>query len=410
MPMTPTRKRLLLWSVPALLLAAAMAWLLAPRPVPVDLARAAVGPLTVTVEAEGETRVRDVFTVSAPVAGRMQRLAVEVGDVVEDGAPVAVIRPADPVFLDARTATAAVAGVRAAEAAVAGARAEVARAESDLSFARSELDRARRLAEEGTIPRRSLERAQADFSAGTAALEAARDALRAREAELEAARAGLIQPGEPQSLDAAEAAPDTCCVHVPAPASGRVLAVLQESEAVVQAGQPLLEIGDPRALEVTVDLLSSDAVQVRPGMAATLVDWGGAPLNGVVRRVDPSGFTEVSALGIEEQRVNVIIDPADGSRWPESLGHAFRVVAQIAVWHSDEVLTVPMGAVFRDAAGWAVFRVEDGTARHRPVTLGRMEGLTAQVTAGLAEGDSVVLHPGDRVAPGTSVTARETEG
>lgn len=409
MPMTPARKRLLLWSVPLLVVAGLLGWMLAPRPVPVDLAQATVAPLTVTVEAEGETRVREVYTVSAPVAGRMQRLSVEVGDRVEDGTPVVVIRPAAPGFLDIRTATAALAGVRAAEAAAAGARADLARAESDLAFARAELDRARRLAEDGTIPRRSLEMAETNFRAARSAVDATRDALRARDAELEAAQARLIQPGAPQLDGAAPPAGDACCVHVTAPASGSVLAILQESEAVVQPGQALLEIGDPADLEVTVDLLSSDAVQVRPGMPADLVDWGGTPLAGVVRRVDPSGFTKVSALGIEEQRVNVIIDPAAGAPWPPSLGHAFRVVARIVVWHDDAALTVPLGAVFRDGDGWAAFRVEDGVAQLRPVTLGRTEGLTVQVTEGLADGDVVVQHPGDRVAAGTAVTGRAVD-
>lgn len=409
MAMTPKGKRLALWSVPVVLLVAGLAWALAPKPVPVDLAAAAVAPLTQTVEADGETRVRDIFVVSAPVGGTMERLGVQVGDVVADGEPVAVIRPAAPGFLDSRAATAALAGVRAAEAAVAVARAELARTQSDLAFARGELDRNRRLARDGTVSRRSLEKAEAEFAAAEAALAAARDGLGAREAQLEAARAQLIQPGIVQSAEAAAAASETCCVHVAAPAGGRVLAVLQESEAVVRAGQPLLEVGDPRDLEVQVDLLSSDAVRVRPGMAATLLDWGGEPLAGVVRRIEPTGFTKVSALGIEEQRVNVVIDPAEGVRWPETLGHAFRVLARIDVWHSEGTLTVPMGAVFRDGDRWAVFRVADGRARLHPVALGRSDGLTAQVTDGLAEGDVLVLHPSDRVRDGTAVAPRLEE-
>jgi len=406
MPMTPRGKRILIWSVPTAALAGALAWALAPKPVPVDIAHVTRGPLTVTVEAEGETQVRDVYVVSAPVSGRMQRLSVEVGDAVKQGEAVAIIRPADPSFLDTRAAQAALAEVHAAEAAVAVARAELTRAESELTFARAELARYRELARKGTVSQRTLERVEADYRVAQAAAAASRQSLDAREAELDAARARLIQPGLAPIDDPAGPAEQTCCVPLPAPADGSVLAALQESEAVVQPGQPILEIGDPRDLEVKVDLLSSDAVQVRQGMPATLVDWGGPPLAGVVRRVEPSGFTKVSALGIEEQRVNVLIDPTDEAPWPDTLGHAFRVLARIAVWHTDDTLTVPMGAVFRDGTRWAVLRIEDGVARHRTVTLGRNNGLTAQVLDGLDDGDALVLHPSDRVRDGTPVEAR----
>ncbi len=399
--MAPNIKRTLLWSVPVLLLVVALAMALRPRPVAVDMARAALTPLRVTVTAEGMTRVREIYRVSAPVSGEVQRLPAEAGDAVTAGETViAALRPAFAGFLDARTLAEAEAAAGAAEAAEAQARAELDRAAAEAAFASAELDRAARLAKAGTVARRTLDRAKADADAAAAALEVARATVEARRHQLEVARARLMQPAPGET-----AQPD-CCVEVRAPISGQVLAVLQKSQAVVAAGTPLAEIGDPADLEVVADFLSTDAVRIRPGMTAEVRDWGGAPLPAVVRRVDPAAFTKVSALGIEEQRVYVVLDFAAGQPVPASLGHAFRVVAEVVVWATPETLTVPLGTLFRDGTEWAVFHVEDGVAHRRPVEVGRMTSETAEIVAGLAAGDTLVLYPSDIVTDGTPVTER----
>lgn len=399
--MAPNTKRTLLWSVPVLLLVVAVGMALRPRPVPVDMTQAALTPLRVTITAEGMTRVREIYRVSAPVAGEVQRLLAEAGDTVTSGETViAALRPAFAGFLDARALAEAEAAAGAAEAAEAQARAELDRAAAEAAFASAELDRAARLAKAGTVARRTLDRAKADADAAAAALDVARATVEARRHQLEVARARLMQPAP------GETAQTDCCVEVRAPISGQILTVLQKSQAVVAAGTPLAEIGDPADLEVVADFLSTDAVRIRPGMTAEIRDWGGAPLPAVVRRIDPAAFTKISALGIEEQRVYVVLDFAAGQRVPPNLGHAFRIVAEVGVWATPETLTVPLGTLFRDGTGWAVFRIEDGIAHRRPVEVGRMTSESAEVVAGLAAGDMLVLYPSDTVTDGTPVTER----
>lgn len=382
-----------------------------PQPVPADMARIERGPLAVTVDEEGQTRVRDVYTVSAPVAGRVLRIEAEAGDpVTEDVTVVATIQPTDPSFLDARSRTQAEAAAKAAEAARTLADADVDRAQAELDFARSELERARRLAERGNVSQATLDRARLDMRTRAARLEEAKAALRMREFELENARALLIQPGEePDAEGAGDGSGGAgCCVPVRSPVTGRVLRVIQESEGVVAAGAPLIEVGDPTDLEIVTDLLSEDAVRVSEGDEVAIEDWGGEQvLSGVVRRVEPFGFTKVSALGIEEQRVNVIIDFAGDAAARAELGHGFRLDTRIFVWRAEDVLKVPVSALFRHGGDWAVFRVVDGEAVLTPIGIGRRNPLEAQVTEGLEEGDRVVVHPSDRVVDGVSVTPRD---
>lgn len=403
---TVRERRLLFWTPIVTLTVLAVGWLFWPRAVPVDFAVAAPGPLVVSVSDEGETRVKDVFVISAPVAGLMRRITLEAGDEVVAGTTVAAyIEPSDPSFLDRRGATEARAAVRAAEAGANLALASVHRAEAERDFAQAELVRYRGLAARDTISASDLDAAERRARTAAAALEEARAAQRVREAELAQARAQLMAPGTPRRTRST----GCDCIEVTSPVSGSVLRILRESEGVVASGTALLEVGDPARLEVVVDLLSTDAVRVRPGQRVLIEAWGGGePLGGTVRRVEPFGFTKVSALGIEEQRVNVVIDFTDPpARW-QRLGHGYRVEPRIVLAAAERALKVPRAALFRDGTHWAVFADDGGRAQLRHVELGLENGLEAEIRTGLAAGDRVVLQPGDRVSDGTRVTSRGT--
>lgn len=370
--------------------AALLAFLFAPVPIPVDFADVTRGGMVVTVDDEGETRVKEIYVVSAPVGGLLQRIERHAGDAVIAGETVvASIRPTDPTFLDARSRGQAEAAVRAAEA--------------ELEFARSDYERAERLSQGQTISQRELERAVLDVKIREAALATAQAALRVQSFELETARARLISPG--QALSRTDGA---CCVELRAPVSGRVLRVLHESESVVAAGTPLVEIGDPSDLEIVVDLLSAESVKIVQGAAVRIEEWGGGiMLNGEVRRVEPSATTKVSALGIEEQRVNVIIDFTDPPAARAALGHGFRVQAHIVVSRADDVVKVQLGALFRQGSDWAVFvAADDGRARIRKVTVGQRNSAEGEIVDGLREGERIVLHPSDRIADGVRIAER----
>jgi len=401
--MTGQRRRLLLWGCLALLLLAGLAYALWPRPVPVDFVVAARGPLVVTVDEEGETRIRDVFVLDAPIAGRMRRIDLDVGDAVTAGeSVVARIEPIDPSFLDVRSEAQAEAAVDAAEANRRLAAAEVVSAEAELDFAESELYRARELIGDQHISERALDDAERNFRTRQAALETAKAALRMRESELRHARTQLLSPAETQRNVA-----DCDCVTLTAPVSGSILRIIHESEGVVQPGEALIEIGDPRDLEIVVDYLSEDAVKIEAGQRVIIEEWGGtADLEGRVDRVEPFGFTKVSALGIEEQRVNVIIDFTDEPSAWQRLGHGFRVETRVVLWRGDDVLKIPLTALFRNGDDWSVFVEEDGRARKRKVTLGQRTGFEAEITEGLEVGERVVLHPSDRVVEGVGLAAR----
>ncbi|MEO1000644.1 MAG: HlyD family efflux transporter periplasmic adaptor subunit, partial [Pseudomonadota bacterium] len=326
--MSANARRILFWAGPALALAALIVWALRPQPVEVDLVTVTSGPITVTVAETGETRIRDVFMVSAPLLGRVLRIDIEAGDTVVAGETVvAEIEPAQPAFLDERSAAEAGAALAAAEAAVLHGEAALLQAEADLDFARAEFERMQALRANDRVSARALEEAERLFRTREAAFGTAIAAVAMRRAEMRAAEARLIAPVAPTDAPGAEGR-DCVCVPIRAPVSGHVLRVLHESEGIVSPGTPLIEIGNPRDLEVAVDFLSSDAVRIEPGQRAILSDWGGpASLNAVVKRVEPYGVTRISALGIEEQRVDVILSLTDPPAEWNRLGHGFEIEA-----------------------------------------------------------------------------------
>ncbi len=395
--------RRIFYTTIALGIAAGLAYSFQPQPHAVDMAEVEAGDLTVTLAGEGQTRVKDIYVVSAPVAGRKLRITKKVGEPVEANRTVlAAIEPSDPAFLDVRSTAEAKARIKAAQAARALAQAEVKRYEAELDFAKAELRRADALVKRGTISKRDLERAELDVRTKEAAVSTAKAALRVKNFDLETAKAALIDRGN--SKDGVGSA---CCVKVRAPINGNILRVVLESAAVVPAGAPLLEVGDPENLEIVVDLLSSDAVQVQLGDEVLIDDWGGGEtLKGRVRRVEPAGFTKISALGIEEQRVNVLIDFAEPPERYERLGHGFRVETRIVIWRGENVLKVPMSALFREGNEWAVFTVRAKTARLQALKIGRSNGDYAEVIEGLAAGDRVVQHPSDVIEDGSEVVRR----
>jgi HlyD family secretion protein len=401
------RKRLLI-VVGVVALGALAFWAMRPQPMAVDLATIDRGDLILSVEDEGRTRIRDIYVVSAPMGGTVLRSPLDVGDAVVAGeTEVAFIRPVTPEFLDARSRAEAEAAIEAARAAVQLASAQELEASADWSFQQSELNRIAELARRDIVSQREFDRARAAVNAASARVASAQATLAVRERELEAARARLTVP---QTIDPhrPEAGTD-CCLRLHAPITGETLAVHHRSETVVRGGEPLVEFGDPRLLEAEVELLSSEAVRVRPGLRAEIDGWGGDTILAArVRRVESAGFTKVSALGIEEQRVRVVLDFEDPPEAREGLGHGFRVVARIVLDEFEDVLRVPLGALFRQAGDWAVFVAdEDGIARLRHITPGTRDGSFAIVEDGLEAGERVILYPSDRIADGVPVTARE---
>jgi len=376
-------------------------WFVWPRPIPVDLVTVTSGPMEVTVEDEGKTRVRNVYTVSAPLVGRVLRNPRRVGDqVTADETIVAVLQPMAPSLLDVRSREEVQAAIAAAEAAVKFAEAEVRRIDAALEFSRTELTRAQALFRTNTIAAKMLDKAKFDVETNEAALVSAKAQLDVRRHEQHNATARLIDPSS-----SAQPGP-SCCVQIRAPVTGRVLKINQESETVVQPGTPLIEIGDVLDLEIVADLLSTDAVQIKDGASVRIDGWGGPAIQGRVTRVDPAGFLKVSALGIEEQRVRTVIDFVDPPRTWSRLGHDFRVIVHVRIWDAENALTLPVGALFRKSDDWAVFAVKDGRARTTLLRIGRRNNRVAEVLSGLSAGDQVVLHPSDRIKDGVAIAAR----
>jgi HlyD family secretion protein len=396
------RRRLVPFIV-VLLLAGLLGYAFWPRPAEADLARAVRGPLRVTVDEDGKTRIRERYMVSAPLTGRLQRVALHAGDRVTAGKTLlASIEPCDPALLDARARAEAEARVESAEATQRQAGAKLERDRTAHDHAAGEVRRTHRLLPTGGASQQDYADALNKERLAREELKTAQFAVQVADFELKVARAALKRTRERSPGEAEDWRFD-----ILSPVSGCVLRVLQESTAVVTPGKEILEVGDPSDLEAAVDVLSSDAVKVVPGAKVSLEHWGGdEPLPGRVRLVEPAGFLKKSALGVEEQRVNVIIDFVGPPARYERLGDAYRVEARIVVWEAEDVLKVPAGALFRQGDDWVVYAVEDGRAQLRRVQTGRSNGLETEVRAGLAEGETVILHPGDKIKPGARVAAR----
>lgn len=348
------------------------------------------GPLQVVVEEEGRTRVRDRFVVAAPISGALQRIDLREGTTIAAGEVLARIASAPD---DPRGRNIAQAQLAAAEARRSQVAAELEQAQATALQAQREAARREELADAGALSREEMERMRLRAETARQQADAILAALRAAEADVSALRAAL-EGSTPQSGGPT--------VAVTAPTSGRVLRVLEESERVVQAGTPLLEIGDASGIEVVVDVLSADAVRIASGNRVLVDEWGGErTLQGRVRLVEPAAFTEVSALGVEEQRVNVIVDLVDS---PPELGAGFRVEARIVVWEDDAVLTVPTSALFQRDGTWWLFVVEGGRARERQVQLGQRGIDAAEVRGGVEEGETIIVFPSDEVADGVRVS------
>ena len=384
------------------LIAALVAWGLflgfRPQPVEVDLGTATRAPLRVTIEQEGRTRVVDRYLITAPVNGYARRVRLEVNDVFERGATLVELEPLRSDVLDMRRRAEAEARIAAAEASVSATEQRANAAASNASLAQKELERARTLRLAGHVAVAAEDRAASEAERSTAELHSAQFAVATAHHELEAARTSL-------KYAARGSAAEPVSVH--APVAGRVLKIPHKSEGTVAAGQPLIEIGDPRALEIEVDVLSADAVRIHPGTRVVFERWGGeGVLEGVVRIIEPAGFTKISALGVEEQRVWVIVAfTSPPAQW-QRLGDGYRVEASFILWEANDILQIPAIALFRDGNGWAALAVEQGKAVKRRVEIGQRNGLSAQVISGINAGEQVIVHPDDRLREGMSVVTR----
>jgi HlyD family secretion protein len=379
---------------------AGVAWSVIPRPIPVETATVAKGRFVASVDEDGKTRVRERYVVAAPLAGRLTRIRLKVGDRVGVDDIVASIAPSPAPFLDPRSRREAEERVGAAEATLERTKAAVERAQAQANQAKTDLERTRTLVDRGVSTTQALERAELAMRVTDRELRVTKFFHHAAEHELDQARALLAR-----YQDGANSASDTWNVSAPVP--GVVLKVVQESETIVQPGTPLLEIGDPRDLEIVVDVLSTDAVEIRPGADVVIEHWGGqGELSGRVRRVEPAAFTKVSTLGVEEQRVNVLVDISSPPELWTGLGDAFQVDTRITVSAQDDATIVPTGALFRRGETWNVYVVKDGRAQDREIKLLRRSGRFAATAAGLAPGDRVIIYPSDRIASGARIEVR----
>lgn len=394
------RGRALFWGLIGAAAIVVIAMAIRPQPVWVDAATATRQPLEVTIVEEGRTRVQDRYVVSAPVAGYLRRIELEVGERVEQGQLLTRLEPLRSEALDPRSRAEAQARVAAAQASLAAAEEQVAAAEADNKLASQELVRIRQLAEKQLVSVEVLQQTEAAATRAAAALRSSRFGVDVARHELQAARMRVsvsAASGQGSSSD---------LVDILAPVSGAVLQRLRQSEGVVSPGQALLELGDPAALEVVVDVQSFDAVQIQPGTEVRLTGWGGEPLMALVRTVEPVGFTQVSALGVEEQRVRVVLGMTSPREQWALLGDGYRVDAHFILWRSDDVLVVPESAIFRRAGETYVFVIDADVAVQRAVSTGRGDGFRISILDGLNEGEQVVRHPDNSLSDGVRVRSR----
>jgi HlyD family secretion protein len=372
-------------------------------PVPVDLYRVMAGPMRVTIDVDGRTRIRESYDIAAPISGVAQRSAVRVGDrVVKGETVVAVVEPIAPSLLDARSRLQADAAINEATAALRVAETDLTRLLEERMHAQTHFDRTKALLDRGVATMTQMEDAAQSVTIAGAAVETAQSRIVMARSALDSAKAAFIEPGN------AESAASGCCVTLTAPVDGVVLSVETISARPVAAGALLATIGDPTDIEIVADLLSSDAVRLRLGAMADVERWGGdTTLQARLTRVEPKARTSISALGIEEQRVDALFDLTSPSQERPALGDGFSVFLRVVEWQGDDVLQVPLSATFRDGQTWSVFVLEGDGVRLRPVTLGARNSQTAEVITGLDEGEMVVTHPSDDLADGVSVVPRE---
>ena len=384
----------------ALVAAAGIAWLLMPQPIPIETVAVGKGRFVASIDEDGKTRVRQRYVVAAPLAGRLTRVTLKAGDQVAGDDVVAAILPPPAPLLDPRTRREAEERLGTAEAALERSKATVERAQAQAGQAKTDLDRTRTLAASGASTVQALERAELAQRIADRDLRAAEFQDHAAGHELAQARALLGR-----HKDGTDA--PTELWNVTAPVSGVILKVLQESETAVQSGMPLMEIGDPRDLEIVTDVLSTDAVEIRPGADVTIEHWGGpGPLSGRVRRIEPAAFTKISTLGVEEQRVNVLIDVLSPPQHWAGLGDGYQVDTKITVFTQDDIEIIPAGALFRRGDSWNVYVAVYGRAQSRSIDLVRRSGSLAAVRKGLAQGERVIVYPSDQVSPGVRVSVK----
>lgn len=402
--MTSKSRKSLLTLIVGALVVALLFIAFRPHPVAVDLAPVTRGPMQVTINADGKTKIRNLYEVSAPIAGTALRSPVEEGDAVEAGVTVvAKVEPIAPSLIDARTRVQLEAAVREARAAADLAGAQLRQSDEELSYAQNQYERTKALVARGVSSLTALEDAQQLLSLRVAARDASASNVQMAESSLARAQAALIEPGA--SLRTGE----TCCVEITAPTDGTVLAITQVSEHAVAVGSPLLSTGDVADLEIEADLLSSDAVGLEIGARAMVERWGGTPaLEARLIRLAPRADTHVSSLGIEEQRVSAVFDLVTPPKERPGLGHHYSVFLKVVRWEDDAALTIPISAMFRHGTGWATFVADGGTARLRPIEIGHQSDTRAEVLSGLEEGERVIPHPADTVEDGTAIVDRQS--
>ena len=391
---------LLVWLIVIGMAGVLVVFWLRPKPLRVDTAKAVRGPLQVTVDGEGKTRVRDRYIVASPVDGRLRRITLRRGDAVQQAQLIAQIESLPLSPLDPRQRAEANARVNAAEDTKRESDAIVERAKASYEQARREFERSERLVAAGVVSRQELERAQTAMDVAVREVDAAKSKSETAAHDVEVARSALLALDRNQRQTVST-------IQVRAPVAGRVLRVIEESERVVGAGTPLVELSNPSKLEVLIELLSTDAVKVQPGAEVLIERWGGdTVLQARVRLIEPSAFTKVSALGVEEQRVNVI---ADFTKPSETLGDGYRVEGRVVIWESEDVLKVPSSALFRTGDTWTVFVVESGKAYRRHVQVGQRTPFEVEISSGIDQGAQIIVHPSNEITEGTAITTQSNQ-